>query len=475
MVSTIVQALCMRWDRFWCWSVCTRMWLDRSFSISWQRLSTTRRRSATVAVAVADSSRPRWRRASRLCQDVSSSFAKRAMWFSRPNISSRTAFWSSSPRRDISSCMDRWAVESALSTEVTVARRRSHDASISWRRTLFDRSAVWRSSRRASKRFAVSRCQFHCSSFRAHSASTWCFMPWYRRSTSARSCARRLRSASRLATAASICELSWWLATSRADLSAQIACTSLSILASMSLWLISRCWVSRKTASSMRSVLSCSSSLHFWIDCWQSSFTPCSDAATAVTCWLRAAIWSTTTCHWNCASSSFFVSTSDFFCSISRSADTVMEACSGCRLLASAAVSSWSLRIARPATSANWRHEWPLILSCVAKCLLMIASDPVASAGTVTRRPHTCTLTGSSRVATATVPGRPGTASGAVVCTLLVVPWRTIFDGGSVVTAGLGWLSMAIAWRRRANRRALAAGRREEGARGRRRGGVGLA
>mmetsp|Transcript_145058 Transcript_145058/g.361827 ORF Transcript_145058/g.361827 Transcript_145058/m.361827 type:complete len:362 (-) Transcript_145058:385-1470(-) len=331
MASTLVVVTCILSLRLWLSSDCWRTWLDKSFSTSAQRCSRIRARSATAAVAEEASSRPRCKRASRLCQEVSNSLAKRAMWFSRPTISSRTALLSSSPRRMRSSWTWRLCAARAFSTPETLVRRRSKLASTSLSLTCWATSAAALSSKRCSNLFAASLCQFHCSSFLACSACTWCCMPCSKRSTSARSWVRRLRSDSSWAACCSSCDPSWCTATSRADLSAQIACTNLSTFISMSFSPTSRCCVSLVMASSMRSLLSTSSWLACCRLCRHSSFTPCSCAVRVATWLLIDAIWSTTTCHWNCANSSFLVSTSVFFCSISRSAATVMEACRGCR------------------------------------------------------------------------------------------------------------------------------------------------
>mmetsp|Transcript_65928 Transcript_65928/g.191057 ORF Transcript_65928/g.191057 Transcript_65928/m.191057 type:complete len:350 (+) Transcript_65928:824-1873(+) len=348
-----------------------------------------RARSATVAAPVAASSLQRCKRASRLCQEVSSSLAKRAMWFSRSTISSRTALRSSSWRWVMSSCIVRCVAANALSAEATLARSRSVPASSSVRRNWWAMSAEAPSSNLASRRLAASMCQFHCSSFRACSAVTWCLMLSYNRSISARSCALSARSASRPVVTASNCALSWWLTTSRADLSAHTACTSLSIFASTSFKPNSRCWDSRVTASSILSPRVDKSARASLIAFWQASRTPCIVGPMPFTCLVRLAMWSTITCHWNCANSSFFVSTSDFFCSISRSASTVIVAWSGCRPSRSAAERSWSPLIGRPATSWNWREEWLLILSCVAKCRPKSDKLPTASGGIFTKRPQT--------------------------------------------------------------------------------------
>mmetsp|Transcript_65915 Transcript_65915/g.190988 ORF Transcript_65915/g.190988 Transcript_65915/m.190988 type:complete len:350 (+) Transcript_65915:824-1873(+) len=348
-----------------------------------------RARSATVAAPVAASSLQRCKRASRLCQEVSSSLAKRAMWFSRSTISSRTALRSSSWRWVMSSCIVRCVAANALSAEATLARSRSVPASSSVRRNWWAMSAEAPSSNLASRRLAASMCQFHCSSFRACSALTSCRTAWYWRSISARSCARRLRSDSTPAVTASSWALSWWLTTSRADLSAHTACSSLSIFVSISLKPTSRSFDSRDTASSMRSLRMARSARAWSIAIWQSPRTLWIVGEMELTCSARAAIWSTMTCHWNCANSSFFVSTSDFFCSISRSASTVIVAWSGCRPSRSAAERSWSPLIGRPATSWNWREEWLLILSCVAKCRPKSDKLPTASGGIFTKRPQT--------------------------------------------------------------------------------------
>mmetsp|Transcript_57543 Transcript_57543/g.161427 ORF Transcript_57543/g.161427 Transcript_57543/m.161427 type:complete len:435 (-) Transcript_57543:245-1549(-) len=220
MASTVAATLADRSAMAWSFSPCAAAWLVRSCSTVAQRCSRTRTLSTTFAVAVVASSRDRVTFASKPCQELSNSFAKRVMWCSRLSTSSWTALLSSSCRLVMSSCIVRCVIAREPSTEAMVARRRSALASTSLRRICCWRSAEARSSRRASRRFAVSMCQFHCSSLRACSASTWCLTASYRRSISARSCARSARSASMPPTAVSSCEASWWLETSRADFSA---------------------------------------------------------------------------------------------------------------------------------------------------------------------------------------------------------------------------------------------------------------
>mmetsp|Transcript_14733 Transcript_14733/g.30507 ORF Transcript_14733/g.30507 Transcript_14733/m.30507 type:complete len:260 (+) Transcript_14733:1181-1960(+) len=239
----------------------------------------------------------------------------------------------------------------------------------------------------------MSKCWFQVSAARFISASKSWRIAARKRELSAFSCVRTLRSSSRALATCSICLPNWWSATSRTDRSWLTTWHILSALMSRSLQAASRAWVSRSIAAMTLSFWRPTSCLNSSSDLRQASFTACNCPVTPATSWEKAAIWSTTICHWNCVICSFFVSTSNFFCSISRSAATVGVTRIGWRPSRSTADNSESVRIGTPPASASCNPTELLIFSCPAKSWSSSVIDDKTVGGISKSCPHALTST----------------------------------------------------------------------------------